>query len=142
MSEEPKVKAYSNEPFLRSEHLLRNGNYCCPKLTVKAVLSGVPLMRKNKAYQGIALVFEKQEKVLGLGATNESLMAVATGESAIDKWIGETIVLEVREVNSAGGGTEPAIRIRPPDGTKMRSGLTKQLGKRIEAVQQPGKDGK
>jgi len=136
------MTTYTNETFLRSEHLLRDGKYVSPKLTVKAVLSCVPLMRKNKAYQGIALVFEKQEKVLGLGATNESLMAVATGESSFEKWIGQAIVLEVREVNSAGGGTEPAIRIRPPDGVKMRSGLTKQLGKRIEAVQQPGKDGK
>ena len=83
MSEEIKVKAYTNEPFLRSEHLLRDGNYCKPKLTVKAILTGVPLMRKNKAYSGIALVFEKQEKVLGLGNTNESLMAVATGESSV-----------------------------------------------------------
>ena len=139
-AEEIKIKAYTNEPFLRSEHLLRNGNYCTPKLTVKAVLTGVPLMRKNKAYQGIALVFEKQEKVLGLGNTNESLMAVATGESSPEKWIGQTIILEVREVNSASGGTEPAIRIRPADGTKMRSGLIKQLGKAIP--NQPGKDAK
>ena len=138
MSEEIKIKAYSNEPFLRSEHFLRDGNYCKPKLTVKAVLTGVPLMRKNKSYQGLALVFEKQEKVLGLGNTNESLIAVATGESSPEKWIGQTIVLEVREVNSAGGGTEPAIRIRPADGTKMRSGLTKHLGKAIPI--QPGKD--
>ena len=138
MSEEIKIKAYTNEPFLRSEHLLRDGNYCKPKLTVKAVLTGVPLMRKNKAYAGIALVFEKQEKVLGLGNTNESLMAVATGESSVEKWIGQTIILEVREVNSAGGGTEPAIRIRPSDDKKMRSGLTRQLGKPIQA--QSGKD--
>ena len=132
MSEEPKIKAYTNEPFLRSEHLQRDRNYVSPKLTVKAVLTGVPLMRKNKAYSGIALVFEKQEKVLGLNNTNESLMAVSTGDSSVEKWIGQTIVLEVRDVNSAAGGTEPAIRIMPPNGTRMRSGLVKQLGKPIQ----------
>jgi hypothetical protein len=140
MSEEPKTKAYTNEPFLKSEHLKRDGNYVAPKLIVKNVLTGVPLMRKGKPYAGLAIVFEGQEKVLGLNATNESMMAVSTGDSQSSKWIGATITLEVREVNSVAGGTEPAIRIMPPNGTKMRSGLAKQLGKRIEPVNQATKD--
>jgi hypothetical protein len=121
---------------------MRDGNYVCPKLIVKDVLTGVPLMRKGKPYAGLAIVFEGQAKVLGLNATNESMMAVSTGDSQSSKWIGATITLEAREVNSVTGGTEPAIRVMPPNGIKMRSGLAKQLGKRIEAVQQPGKDGK
>ncbi len=122
---------YTNEPFLRSEHLMRGGDYLSPKLKVAGVISEVPLMRKNKAFKGIALAFEGQEKVLGLGVTNESLMAVVTGESNSAKWIGATVTLEVREVNNASGGTEPAIRIMPEQGTKIRSGLVRQLGKPI-----------
>jgi len=123
--------SYTNEPFLRSEHLMRGGDYVSPKLKVSGVLTDVPLMRKNKTYKGIAVAFEGQDKVLGLGATNESLMAVVTGDSSQSKWIGAMVTLEVREVNSAAGGTEPAIRVMPLAGTKMRSGLVRQLGKAI-----------
>lgn len=127
--------SYTNEPFLRSEHLLRDKQYVSPKLTIKAVLTGVPLMRKNKTYLGVALQFEKLEQVLGLGVTNESLMCVIAGDGKHDKWIGVVVTLEVREVNSVSGGTEPAIRIMPPKGTKMRSGLLRQLGKKIDAIE-------
>lgn len=120
---------YINQPYLRSEHLLREGKYASPQLKIVDVLHNAPLMRKNKTYQGLALVFEKQEKVLGLGVTNESLLAIVCGDSAPDKWIGHTIRLEVREVQSVSGGTEPAIRIIPESGTKLRSGLVRQLGK-------------
>jgi hypothetical protein len=123
--------SYTNEPFLRSEHLMRGGDYLSPKLKVAKVLTDVPLMRKNKSFKGLAIAFEGQEKVLGLGVTNESLMAVVSGDSSPAKWVGMTVTLEVREVNSAQGGTEPAIRIMPEPGTKMRSGLVRQLGKPI-----------
>lgn len=119
---------YTNEPFLRSEHLLRDGNYVSPTVEVEAILTDVPLMRKKKAYNGIALKFAKSDKVLGLGITNESLMNVICGDSQPEKWVGKKVKLEVREVNNANGGTEPAIRIMPPAGTKMRSGLARQLG--------------
>ena len=130
---------YQNEPFMRSEHLLRGGKYASPTCKVSAVLNGVPLMRKNKSYQGMALQFEGQTKVLGLGATNESIMAVVAGDSNPQAWIGVAVKLEVREVNSAGGGTEPAIRIIPPSGTKMRSGLVRMLGKKMEYSVDAGK---
>jgi hypothetical protein len=122
---------YNNEPFLRSEHLKRDGEHVAASVLVAGVLTNVPLMRKNKAYSGIALQFEKQDKVLGLNSTNESMMAVVCGDGRCEKWIGKTIRLEVREVVNASGGTEPAIRIMPSPGTKMRSGLVRQLGKPI-----------
>ena len=127
---------YTNEPFLRSEHLLRGGAYASPKCKIAAVLIGVPLMRKNKSFQGMALQFEGQQKVLGLGITNESLMAVIAGDGNPAKWIGVEVQLEVREVNSATGGTEPAIRLMPPKGTLIRQGLKKQLGAKIEAKEE------
>ncbi len=126
------MKKYTNEPFLRSEHLMTNGNYRSVAVEVLDVLSGVPLMRKNKSFPGVALAVTGFDKVLGLGITNESLMAVVCGDADYDKWKGKTIQLEVREVNSATGGTEPAIRIMPPNGCKIRSGLARQLGKSIE----------
>ena len=127
---------YTNEPFLRSEHLLRGGAYAAPKCKIAAVLIGVPLMRKNKSFQGMALQFEGQQKVLGLGITNESLMAVIAGDGNPAKWVGVEVQLEVREVNSATGGTEPAIRLMPPKGTLIRQGLKKQLGAKIEAKEE------
>lgn len=127
---------YTNEPFLRSEHLLRNGNYASPKCKITAVLTGVPLMRKNKSYQGMALQFEGQQKVLGLGITNESLMAVIAGDGNPAKWVGVEVQLEVREVNSASGGTEPAIRLMPPKGTLIRQGLKRMLGTKIEVKEE------
>ena len=134
MSEEPKIKAYTNEPFLKSEHLKRDGNYVTPKLNVTGVLTGVPMVRKGKEYFGVALVFSGQEKVLGLNATNEGLMAVLAGDSRPEKWVGHSVTLEAREVNSQGvkGATEHGIRIRTPEGTKLRSGLRNHLGKAIQ----------
>lgn len=126
-------KQYTNEPFLRSEHLLRGGNYAAPRRKIAAVLHDVPLMRKNKAYKGMALQFDGEQKVLGLGITNESLMAVIAGDGSPAKWVGVEVQLEVREVNSASGGTEPAIRLMPPKTTLIRQGLKKQLGAKIEA---------
>lgn len=142
------VRKYINEPYLRAEHLLVDGRYKPFELVVCGVLTDAPLQRKLQAAKGVALVFQSQsgkpvEKVLGLGQTNESLMTVIAGDSRPEKWIGQKVRLEVRKVRKAerGGGNQPAIRIIPPAGTELRSGLAKELGEQYEAVskaQNPG----
>ena len=127
----PKMTQYTNEPYLRAEHLLRDGNYLKPTLKVIDVLEGAPLTRKLKPYAGIALKFENQAKVLGLGQTNESLMACVCQDATPSSWIGRSIVIEVREVRSPRGGTEPAIRIMPQEACSMRGGLFRELGNPI-----------
>lgn len=119
---------YNDEPYLRSEDLLFDGVYKKIAVKIEAVLTEAKLNRKNKSYSGLALRFADKEKVLGLGLTNESLIKAITGDARPEKWLGHTINLEVREVRSANGGTEPAIRIMPEKGTRLRSGLIRQLG--------------
>lgn len=119
---------YNDEPYLRSEDLLIDGVYKTITAKIESVLTEAKLNRRNKTYLGFALKFEGKEKVLGLGLTNESLLKAITGDARPEKWIGHTVTLEVREVRSATGGTEPAIRIMPEKGTRLRSGLIRQLG--------------
>jgi hypothetical protein len=123
---------YANEEYLRAEHLLKDGKYRTVQLPIEAVIEGCPLQRKLKATQGFGLRFKGATKILGLGATNYSLVCASTGESDPANWIGKTIRIEVRRVRSQAGGTQPAIRIIPPDGTELRSGLIKELGERYE----------
>ena len=123
---------YTNEAYLRAEDMLRGGEYQSMELEIADVVTECPLMRKNATFNGIGLAFKGASKVLGLGITNESLVKVVTGESNPKEWIGKKVTLEVREVRAATGGTTPAIRIIPKDGTKMRANLSKQLGKRYE----------
>lgn len=120
---------YINQPYLKSEHLMRDGEHVSPTLRIVDVLYGAPMVRKGKAFGGIALVFEGKEKVLGLNISNEGLASVACGDGDADKWIGKTIRIEVRDVPYADGTTGPAIRIMPESGTKLRPGLVKALGK-------------
>lgn len=123
------VKPYNDEPYLRAEDLLVDERYSTFTLEIVAVLSGAPLTRRLRPVTGYALAFKGCQKVLGLGATNEALIKVITGDSRPAKWIGRTVTLEVRRVRSARKGeTQPAIRLMPKVGTEMRSGLKKELG--------------
>ena len=120
---------YNNEPYLRAEDLLVDGKYQSPTLEIEAVVYGCPLTRKLKPCEGLGLKFKGREKVLGLGTTNESLMKVIAGDARPESWNGKKITLEVRMVQGQQKGeTQPAIRIIPPSGTVMRSGLVRQLG--------------
>lgn len=127
------MKKYTTEVFLRSEHRLKDGAYIDRECVIEDVLTDVPLMRKQKAFAGIALKFKDMDEVLGLGITNHSLVIVICGDRRPETWIGKTVTIEVREVRSLTGGTEPAIRIMPPKGTVMRSGLVRQLGESYKA---------
>ena len=123
------IVKYNNEEYLRAEHLLKDGKYKSVQLPIEAVLEGCPLQKKLEPTQGFAIRFKGATKVLGLGTTNFSLACASTGESDPAKWIGKTLRIEVRKVRGkTKGTTQPAIRIIPPDGTEIRSGLAKELG--------------
>ncbi len=126
------VVKYANEEYLRAEHLLKDGRYLSCSLEVESVVEGCPLQRKLKPSQGYGLRFKGKGKILGLGATNFSLMCAVAGDSDPSTWAGKVVRLEVRRVRAQTGGTQPAIRIIPPDGTELRSGLVKELGERYE----------
>lgn len=119
---------YANEEYLRAEHLLKDGLYKSFSLQIEDVIEGCPLQRKLKSTQGYGIRFKGATKILGLGPTNFSLLCAATGESDPALWVGKTVRIEVRKVRSQAGGTQPAIRVMPPDGTELRSGLIKELG--------------
>jgi hypothetical protein len=129
------VTKFTNEQYLRAEHLLVDGQYKAFVMEIAGVLTDAPLQRKLQSTKGLALKFAKTDKVLGLGQTNESLITVIAGDSRPEKWVGLKVRLEVRKVRKAGGGgTQPAIRIIPPVGTELRSGLAKELGESYETA--------
>lgn len=120
---------YNGEEYLKSEHLMKENAYQTWTLEIENVLEGCPMMRGNKKYEGLGLKFKGAKKVLGLVKTNESLCIVTCGDANPEKWIGHKVTLEVREVRDVSGGTTPAIRIIPPKGTSIRTGLVRHLGK-------------
>jgi hypothetical protein len=127
------LSKYQNEEYLRAEHLLKDGKYRTVQLPIEAVIEDCPLQRKLEPSKGYAIRFKGATKVLGLGTTNFSLVCASIGESDPANWIGKTLRIEVRKVRGkTKGTTQPAIRIIPPDGTELRSGLIKELGERYE----------
>lgn len=127
------LQRWNNEDYLRSEDMLREGKYIPRTLKIEAVIEGCPLTRRLKKVEGLALKFAGANKILGLGLTNEALVKAITGDARPEKWIGCEVTLAVRRVRSATGGDgQPAIRIMPPKGMAIRSGLAKELGEAYE----------
>ena len=136
---------YNDEPYIRAEDLLSGGRYVTAVCEIEAVLEGAPLTRRLRPMEGLALKLKGvsvpyrvlETKVLGLGATNEGLCKAIFGDAKPATWVGKQITLEVRRVRGQRKGeTQPAIRIMPPAGTEMRSGLIRELG---EAYPKPSK---
>jgi len=122
---------YNNEDYMRSEDLLRDGKYITFTGKIEAVIDGCPLTRRLKKVNGLGIKFVGAHKILGLGLSNESMLKAALGDARPDTWIGKEITLQVRKVR-AQSGTQPAIRIMPPKGMEIRSGLAKELGTAYE----------
>lgn len=107
-------RIYKDEPYLRSEHLLRDGKYQAVDVTIADVVYDCPGKKgeKNKLMKGLAFV--GTDKVLGLNVTNESLICVQTGHGKPDNWIGHKIQLVVRLIDDKRKKVEePAIRVWP-----------------------------
>jgi len=124
-------RQYKNEPYLRAEHLLVNGRYVATKKKIVDIVYGCPKkkMGSTEMAQMIGLAFPGTDKILGLCATNESLIAWICGDGDPQKWIGREIMLCVR---LAGNTKEPAIRIWPGKGRKHPNNrVSNQMGDEI-----------
>lgn len=124
-------RTYKDEPYLRSEHLLRDGKYQAVTVEVADIVYDCPgkVGKKDKVMLGVAFV--GTNKVLGLNKTNDSLMCLQTGHGKPESWIGHKIQLVVRLVpNKSEKVDEPAIRVWPskpiPNGR-----IRDQMGKEI-----------
>lgn len=126
-------RTYKDEPYLRSEHLLRDGKYQAVTVEIADVIYECPGKKgeKDKLMKGLAFV--GTDKVLGLNVTNESLVCLQTGHGRPEKWIGHKILLVVRLVaNKKLKVDEPAIRVWPTKAIP-RAQIRDQMGKEIPA---------
>lgn len=103
-------RQYKDEPYLRSEHLLRDGKYQSPFVEIADIVYNCPVKKGDKDSATIGLAFVGSDKVLGLNRTNESMLCWVTGQGKPDNWIGHKIQLVVRLVRNKKV-EEPAIRI-------------------------------
>ena len=121
--------------FLYAEDLLVDGEYKSPEVVISEVHKPGTLETdqgdNSRPIDEWAISFEKATKILVLcSKTNIKLIHIVTGVSLenSDAWIGKKIKLGVRIV-PAFGAEEPAIRVLPPIGTKLRRGIKKHLGR-------------
>jgi hypothetical protein len=103
---------YTDQTYLRAEHLLKNGKYIAAKVTIEDIVEDCPIKRGDKDGQTIGLAFAKSDKILGLNKTNYSLVCWELGEGKPQDWIGKQITLVVRLVRNKKL-IEPAIRVWP-----------------------------
>ena len=107
-------RMYKDEPYLRSEHLLRDGKYQAVTVEIADVVFNCPGKKgdKDKLMKGLAFV--NSDKVFGLNVTNESLVCLQTGHGKPESWIGHKIQLVVRLIaDKRKKVEEPAIRVWP-----------------------------
>jgi hypothetical protein len=103
---------YTNQTYLRAEHLLKGGKYATVKVTIEDIIEDCPIKRGETTSTTIGLAFSKSDKILGLNKTNHSLACWELGEGRPQDWIGKSLVLCVRLVRNKKI-VEPAIRIWP-----------------------------
>jgi hypothetical protein len=125
-------RTYKDEPYLRSEHLLKDGKYQSVIVEIADVVFNCPGKKGEKDKMMKGLAFVGTDKVLGLNVTNESLVCLQTGHGNPEKWIGHKVQLVARLIaNKKLKVDEPAIRIWPskpiPNGR-----IRDQMGKEIK----------
>jgi hypothetical protein len=120
---------YTDQTYLRAEHLLRNGKYIAAKVTIEDIVEDCPIKRGDKDGVTIGLAFAKSDKILGLNKTNYSLVCWELGEGKPQDWIGKQITLVVRLVRNKKL-TEPAIRVWPTM-QHSRAQVREQMGTEI-----------
>lgn len=105
-------RTYRDEPYLRSEHLLRDGKYVSCIVEIGDIVYDCPGKKGDKDKLMLGLAFQGTNKVLGLNVTNESVLCIDTGHGKPEQWIGHKIMLVVRLIpNKRKKLREPAIRI-------------------------------
>lgn len=114
--------------YLYSEDLLSNREYRMVDAEISKVAPpGTLKTADKKLIDKWTIFFKGMEKALVLCKTNASIIHFVTGEEPGDDWIGHTVTLQVRMVESFGEMV-PAIRVIPPDGVMVRKNVRKRLG--------------
>lgn len=124
-------RTYKDEPYLRSEHLLKDGKYQSCTVEIADIIYDCPGKKGEKDKMMKGLAFKGSDKVLGLNVTNESLVCLQTGHGRPENWVGHKIQLVVRLIsNRKLKVEEPAIRVWP---TKPipRAQIRDQMGRDI-----------
>lgn len=137
-------KSYGSE-YLYSEDLLTKQAYHSVEVEIVAVHEPGTLKTKdgktieNKWTIEVKGKTAKAPKKLPLCKTSHRVIHAVTGETAGPGWIGKTIRLEVRIVDSFGDKV-PALRVMPYPGTMVPKSVLKLLG--TKAVWNPPTEAK
>lgn len=128
-----KQRFYNDEPYLRSEHLLKGGKYNAVSVEIEDIVHDCPGKKGDKDKIMLGLAFKNATKILGLNKTNESLVCIEAGSGNPADWIGKKIMLVVRLIpNKRQKTEEPAIRIWPScDHKKLRAQVRDNLGQPV-----------
>lgn len=139
-----KHRTYNDEPYLRSEHLLKNGKYHAVSVEIEDIVHDCPGKNGEKDKIMMGLAFKNATKILGLNKTNESLVCIETGSGNPTDWIGKKIMLVVRLIaNKRQKTVEPAIRVWPScDHKKLRAQVRDNLGQPVPDNWYQTEDGK
>lgn len=126
---------YRDEPYLRAEHLLVNRRYVATEKVISRIVRNCPKKKmgakgEDSVARMLGLGFKGTDKILGLCATNESMVAHIMGDGDPEKWVGRPIKLVVRLVGNKN--KEPAIRVWPGRGNQHPNQRVRvQMGEEI-----------
>ena len=122
---------FNDHIYLRAEHLLKGGRFIAARVTIADIIEDCPMKRGNRESMRTGLAFVKSDKILGLNATNYSLVCWELGDGRPQDWIGKTITLVVRLVtDNRTRQLQPAIRVWPTK-PHPRSAVREQMGSEI-----------
>lgn len=124
-------RKFKSEPYLRAEHLLKDGKYVSALIEIVDIVYDCPKKKLGSTEMGkmLGLAIKGTDKILGLCATNEGMVAHITGCGNPPDWIGKKVQLVVR---LAGNKKEPAIRVWPGRGNPHPNNrVREQMGEEI-----------
>lgn len=123
--------------LLHAEDLIAGGRLHKPTLEIAEVFPpGSVLNRsKNEPFQLWAVKFKGRAKTLVLCKTNQRVIHLVTGEVPGEKWVGKSITIAARSIESFGA-RDIAIRVLPPVGTPIRQSIAKHLGRDLQYAPQ------
>lgn len=118
--------------YLYAEDLIHGGRFVTVSLEISEVIPENTIKAANgKLVDKPIIRFKGKNKQLPLCKTNVSVIKFVTGEQMGDGWIGKTIKLQVRVVESFGSKVL-GLRVLPPVGAQLPKNVIERLG--VEAV--------
>jgi len=124
-----KTESYGTA-YLYSEDFLTGGEYKTVTVEIEHVHPPGSLKAADKKpIDKWTLGFKGKDKMLVLCKTNCTVIHCINGNPPGNAWIGQTLTLQVRIVESFGDMTT-AIRVMPPNGCMVRPKVIKRLGQK------------